>query len=1017
MSEVIWIDKSIYNEENMDYSNQLKDEIKYLKINLYDNTDRAINYLKSIKYEKVIIIVSGRLYSEFVKAFKENINDMFLVPKIIVFTSNKKKFIEKNEEYLNNDNKFYTLGGIFTLFLDVKEFLYLEDINCGKNYISNDKIYKPDNLNSSNETILTFEYIDCKEKLMLPMFFKSLIDYLSDKDIEEYTDTLYNIYSKEKEEVENCLGIIKSIPNIPIEILAKYYARFYTASSSFYKEMNKDLGMNKIDKYLLYIKILYEGVKLKSLPLASNNLLYRGSKISDDEIKIIISNMNKKIKDLPGVIVFSKTFLSFSKEKEIAEKFLKQNNLNPNLSKVLFILEKDDTLGYNLSTHGDIEEISYYPKEREVLFFPFSAFEIKNINKINIENENIYEIKLLYLGKYLKEIENDKNITKNENKIPESEFKNQLSESGLVKKEIIQNINTKKLFITYKEYERSIEGNDSISEKESIDREDKTITDNTDEEEKLSYNISRDNEVKIRLSSIKLTENKIIGEINIGPNDINKDIQIINSFENFKRIKQMEDKEDDLKYENEKEIKKNIIIKINKEKIDFSYTHNFEREGNYEIKYLFKNNLIKANHMFSYCKSFKSVDLSKFITKNVIDMSYMFFNSNSLEKLDISNFHTENVRNMSYMFYECNSLKELNIFNFKNFNTKNVENMSYMFYECYSLKELSLLNFKNFNTKNVVDMSYMFFNCNYLKYINLSNFNTKNVTNMSNMFCRCKSLKIIDLTNFETLKVTNMSYMFSECKSLKILDMSKFNTKIVNNMRHMFSECKLLKKLDLSNFNTENVNNMSYIFSECKSITELNISNFDTKNVTQMNNMFSNCDSITNLEISNFNTENVINMSEMFNHCISLSNLNLANFKTRNTKDMHNMFSECKKLEKLDILNFNTENVKNMSYMFYNCKSLKELNLSNFKTVNVINMESMFNNCESLTNLNVSKFNTINVTNMSYMFYNCSLLLNLNLSSFNASKVNNFFGMFSGCSSLMKKNIITKDSKILKILR
>ena len=31
-------------------------------------------------------------------------------------------------------------------------------------------------INNTNEIQLTFEYIDCKEKLMLPLFFKALID-------------------------------------------------------------------------------------------------------------------------------------------------------------------------------------------------------------------------------------------------------------------------------------------------------------------------------------------------------------------------------------------------------------------------------------------------------------------------------------------------------------------------------------------------------------------------------------------------------------------------------------------------------------------------------------------------------------------------------------------------------------------------------------------------------------------------------------------------------------------------
>ena len=551
MSEIIWIDKNINNKENTDYINQLKEEIELIKIKPIKENKDAINHLKDIKHKKVIIIVSGSLYSEFVNSFKENINDMFLVPKIIVFTSSKKKFIEYNKGYLNNnDNKFYKPVKIFSLFLDIKEFLYLEDITNDKEYISNDEIIRLDNSNSSNEIQLTFEYIDCMEKLMLPMFFKSLINYISDKDIGQYTNSLYNKYCKDKDEIESFLGSIKTMPSIPIQILSKYYARFYTAPSNFYKEMNKDLGLNKIDKYLLYIKILYEGVKLKSLPLASNNLLYRGSKISNNEISTINMHMNRKIEGLPGVIVFSKSFLSFSKEKEIAQRFLKSINENKNISKVLFIVEKDDNLGYNLSTHGDIEEISCFPKEKEVLFFPFSAFEIKEINK---NEENIYEIKLLYLGKYLKEIENNESITKNENKIPESKFKNQLILSGLVKKEVIQDINPEKLYNSYKEYERCIEQSEPPKIKEKIDlkeevkeenvnqddtnKEVNLSTNNVSKEENMRINTINEEEKFINIYTIKLTERTIKGKIKIGPNDINKDIQIISSFENYRNIK------------------------------------------------------------------------------------------------------------------------------------------------------------------------------------------------------------------------------------------------------------------------------------------------------------------------------------------------------------------------------------------------------------------------------------------------------------------------------------------------
>ena len=199
--------------------------------------------------------------------------------------------------------------------------------------------------------------------------------------LNNYTSLLYDEYAKNNEKIEYLLGSIKTISDIPIEILSKYYARLFTLNSDFYLNINKDLGTNKTEKYLPFIKILYEGVKLKSLPLGNNNILYRGSKISNEEIEKIQNYINKKVKGLPSSIVFSKSFLSFTKDKKEAEKFLNSES-KMNLSKVLFILEKDDNIQNDLSTHCDIEKISFYPDEKEVLFFPFSTFEIKNVKPI-----------------------------------------------------------------------------------------------------------------------------------------------------------------------------------------------------------------------------------------------------------------------------------------------------------------------------------------------------------------------------------------------------------------------------------------------------------------------------------------------------------------------------------------------------------------------------------------------------------------------------------------------------------
>ena len=133
----------------------------------------------------------------------------------------------------------------------------------------------------------------------------------------------------------------------------------------------------------------------------------------------------------------------------------------------------------------------------------------------------------------------------------------------------------------------------------------------------------------------KEKENYIIGEIEIKEEDINKDIRILNSFEEVKRNEEWKDKEDDYKYENEKELKDNCKIEINNKIIPFSYFYKFKEKGKYKIKYLFKRNINKTNFMFSECRSLTNINFSNFNTQNVTNMCDMFFGCGSLIKKNI----------------------------------------------------------------------------------------------------------------------------------------------------------------------------------------------------------------------------------------------------------------------------------------------------------------------------------------------------------------------------------------------
>jgi len=169
ITNVIWIDPNIKNEENSEYKEKLE-KIGNIKLKCFETVKEAINHLKKIKFQETKIIISGKVYIEFVELFQENILDMCVVSKIIIFTSNKEKFIEKNRGYKSIiDDSFYNYGGIKILFEDIKAFIMNKnkEVNSKKSLKSKRK---------GDEIPFTFKYTDSLEKSALPLFYKTLID-------------------------------------------------------------------------------------------------------------------------------------------------------------------------------------------------------------------------------------------------------------------------------------------------------------------------------------------------------------------------------------------------------------------------------------------------------------------------------------------------------------------------------------------------------------------------------------------------------------------------------------------------------------------------------------------------------------------------------------------------------------------------------------------------------------------------------------------------------------------------
>ena len=241
------------------------------------------------------------------------------------------------------------------------------------------------------EGIMTFEYLESEEDLLAPSLYKDIIvnEEITEEDCIKFHQF---ILSFNEEDLNYLIQKLTFFKYIPRQILSKYWTRCYTIESNFYKLLNNNLMKSKLThNYKTFIKMLYTGIEIDSLNSYHGQYLYRGSVINKDEVKKI----NEYIKNdkLSLIVVFAKAFLSFSEDKNSALGFCGQSD-NTKIG-CLYVLENNKK---NLhESNADIQNISVFPNEKEILFFPGSSFIIKDIKELN---NNKIEIILNYNGKF-----------------------------------------------------------------------------------------------------------------------------------------------------------------------------------------------------------------------------------------------------------------------------------------------------------------------------------------------------------------------------------------------------------------------------------------------------------------------------------------------------------------------------------------------------------------------------------------------------------------------------------------
>ena len=282
---LIWHDRGVNSEENLFYQSLIKEKFN---LYLFTNVKESVNKLKTILFQKTYILVSGSLSKVFFFELEKIINEIMICPIIIIFTSrNKFDIIKKNILGLDNFS-------FFDMNLVHNDFFFIQNLLLLENKYKIDDL--PNNDFSNYDDCFTFEYINELKDLILPLTFTEFIKLPSKDEIFAFNQFLIGKYQKTSMELKNLINQLLVDTPIPIPILVKYWVRLYTLESKFYGEMNYTLIKKLNNDFDIYIRVLYQGLKIKAIKPLIDYDLYRGSIIKLKEINYIKESLKRKRK-------------------------------------------------------------------------------------------------------------------------------------------------------------------------------------------------------------------------------------------------------------------------------------------------------------------------------------------------------------------------------------------------------------------------------------------------------------------------------------------------------------------------------------------------------------------------------------------------------------------------------------------------------------------------------------------------------------------------------------------------
>ena len=559
---IIWFDKYINNEENKSYQKEIN-KIDDIQLECFVDVNKGIDYIKTIKFRKTIIITSGRLYPEFYKALKDNLLEINIIPNIIIFTGDAKRYSNEKEKELPLKDPFYNKGGV------VDHINYLMDfVEASKNKYNSEFDGNADEIKSEE---LEFDFISDKNDLILPIYYSKHLKVCTEDQIKKFNIKIL----EDNDNIESIKFLFSQLVeagNIPLNLISMFWLRAYSMHTIFNENLNKALLNNNYNDYLPIIQKLYESVDKCNL-CSCDETIYKGIIVERKKMNSFIREFNNKRDSIPKAILYGKSFFSFYKD-EYKVKKLKDSKKAFSQRFNYFIklvLEKPNNLKLVKNNAIINKEISYFESEDEIVFFPFSCFEIKKIEQIN-EQEII--MTLNYLDKYRELIKPEEGNSFE--KVSENNFSKLFFESGIIDDQKIKMPNWYIPKLTNNLEEDNLTNNNNINNQSKITNPNllELINNNiaiiNNNNENIGYSNNPINNTYMNINNTNILKQNADLNMFLNNNNIPQNLNIVKGIDNFSLLSK---------------VKETCMSSIKQ----FNYTNSEELQN------IIQNNLIKIN--------------------------------------------------------------------------------------------------------------------------------------------------------------------------------------------------------------------------------------------------------------------------------------------------------------------------------------------------------------------------------------------------------------------------------------